>query len=63
MLPSIPNLGNGWTDCAEIWRVVRDQLAVRFTLLWGGVHLHVRTCAPLFRISETVGRTALKFGM
>ena len=33
----------------------------------GGVHLHVRTCAradvPLFRISETAGRIALKFGV
>ena len=33
----------------------------------GGVHLHVRTCAradmPLFRISEMVGRIALKFGV
>ena len=33
----------------------------------GGVHLHVRKCAradvPLFRISETAGRIALKFGV
>ena len=62
-VPPFPYLGNGWTDCAEIWCVVRDPLAMRFTLLRGGVHLHVRTCAPLFRISETAGRIALKFGI
>ena len=25
-----PLIGNGWTDCAEIWYVVRDSLAKRF---------------------------------
>ena len=43
MFPGVSYLGNGWTDCAEIWCVVRDQLAMRFTLPRGGVHLHVRT--------------------
>ena len=47
-----PYLGNGWTDCAEMWCVVRDPLARCFTKVWGGVHLHVLTCAcagvPLF---------------
>ena len=37
------------------------------TEVYGGVHLHVRTCAradvPLSRISETAERIALKFGM
>ena len=56
-------LGNGLMDCAEIWRAVRDQLAMRFKLLRGGMHLHVRTRASLFRISGTAGRIALKFGM
>ena len=46
-----------------IWCVVRDPLAMRLTLLRGGVHLHVRTCTPLFRFSGTAGRIALKFGM
>ena len=63
IFPSVPYLGNGWTDSAEIWKMVRDQLAMHFTLLWGRVHLHVSTCTPIFRISRTVGRTALKFGM
>ena len=27
---------------------------MRCTLLRGGVHLHVRKCAPLFRISENI---------
>ena len=51
-----PYLGNGRMDCAEIWCVVRDSLAKRFTKAYGRVHLHVRTCAPadvpLFRILE-----------
>ena len=29
--PPLPELGNGWTDCAKIWCVVRGQLAMRFT--------------------------------
>ena len=56
-------LENGWTDRAEIWYVVRVQLSWQFTSTRAGVHLHVRTCVPLFRISGTAGRTALKFGI
>ena len=63
MLPSVPYLRNGWTDRAEIWCVVRDPLAMRFTPLRGGVHLRLRTCAPLFRLSGTARRIVLKFGM
>ena len=48
-------LGNDWTHCAEIWYVVRDQLAWQFTQAQGRVHLHVRTCMSLFRISGTAG--------
>ena len=29
-IPS-PYLGNGWTDCTEIWCVVRGPMAMRFT--------------------------------
>ena len=47
--------------------VFRDQAAMHITQVMGGVHLHVRTCAradvPPFRISETAGRIALKFGV
>ena len=39
----LPYLGNGWTDCAEILYVVRDQFARQLTQISGGVHLHVRT--------------------
>ena len=35
-------LGNGWTDCAETWGVVRGPLAMRFTKDEG--YLHERTC-------------------
>ena len=62
-VPNVLYLLNGWTDCAEIWCMVRDELAMRFTPLMGRVHLHVRTCAPLFRISGTAGRIVLKFGV
>ena len=62
-VPPFPYLGNGWTDCAEIWVVVRDSLAWRFTKVNAGVEVHVRTCAPLFRISGAAGRIALKLGL
>ena len=38
-----PYLGNGLTDCAEIWCVVREPLDRRFTEVDGGVQLHVST--------------------
>ena len=48
-----PYLGNDWTDCAEIWYVVTDELARQYTQTKDGVHLHVRTCgcAP-FSVSQ-----------
>ena len=62
-VPPFPHLGSGWTDCAEIWRVVRDPEARLFAKVNGGAQLHVRACAPLFHTSETAGRIELKFGM
>ena len=63
VVPPFPHLGNGWTDCAEIWFVVKDPLAWRFTEVNGGEQVHVLTCLPLFHISGTVGRIALKLGV
>ena len=54
-VPTFMYLGNGWTDCAEIWFVVRDQLAWHFTKVDCGVHVHIRACATLFHISGTAG--------
>ena len=54
-------LGNGWTDSAEIWCVIRNQLSKRFAQVKSGVHLHVSTCIPLFHFSGTAGWIALKF--
>ena len=62
-VPSLSYLGNGWRNCAKIWCVIKDQLPKCFTQVKGGVHLHVCTCVPLFRISGTTGRIALKFGV
>ena len=56
-----PHLGNGWTDCAEIWCVVSDPLARHFIKVNAGVQVHVRTYALLFRISGTAGWIALTF--
>ena len=62
-------LRNGSTDCVQIWYVGWVSLAKCLPQVIGGVHLHVRTCAPLShkcsacRHSETVGPIALKFGM
>ena len=62
-VPPFPHFGNGWTDWAEIWFVIRDPLAWRFTKVNGGVQVRVRTRAAVFRISGTAGRIALKRGM
>ena len=56
-----PYLGKGQTDCAEIWYMVKDQLARQFTQTKDGVHLHVQTC-PVFHISEMALHVALKLG-
>ena len=46
--------GNGWTDCAEIWFVVRHQLAWRFTKIGGtGARAHVRAPCPYLGNSWT----------
>ena len=42
-VPPFPCLGNDWTDCAEIWFVIRDPLAWRFAKINGGVQVHVQT--------------------
>ena len=39
-------LGNSWTDCAELWCVVRDPLVLRFTKVDGSVQVHVPTPFP-----------------
>ena len=57
-----PFLGKGWTDCAEIWCVVRNSPASLLECSWW-VTAARATCAPLFRSSETAGRIALKFSM
>ena len=54
-------LHDGWPGCVKVWRVLRDQLAITFTQVRGGVNLHVRMCIPLFHISQTAGRIAFKF--
>ena len=62
-------LRNGSTDCVQIWYVGWGSLAKWLSQVICGVHLHVRTCAPLShkcsacRSSETVGPIVLKFGM
>ena len=40
---------DGWPDCVQIWRVLRDQLAITFTQVRGGANLHVRTCMLVFQ--------------
>ena len=36
-------------------------LEITFAQVRSGVNLHVRTCAPVFHISQTTGRIAFKF--
>ena len=60
-------LGNGWADCVEIWHALGDPLVTAYTIVTGGMSLHVRTCrgtpTPRFCISETVWPIVFKFGM
>ena len=48
VLTSFSYPANCWTDCAEIWDVVRDPLARRFRYVNGGlpIQVHVRTLFP-----------------
>ena len=62
-------LGNGLVDCVQIWYVGSGSLTKCLPQVMDGVHLHVRTCAPLFHkcspccFSVTAEPIALKFGM
>ena len=40
--------------------MLRDQFEIHVTQVMGGVHVQI---SSLFRISETAGRIALKFGL
>ena len=59
-VPHFPYLRN-CTDWAEIWYVVRNPLYRRFTEVDDGLHLPVRTCAPISRMSRMIERIAPKF--
>ena len=50
---------NGSTDCADIWCVVEDQLALRFAQAVSGSHLHVRTCVLYLNFTTMAGRIVL----
>ena len=48
-----PYLANDWADYVQIWYVARGPLDKRFTQGRDGMHLHLRTCTPLFHTSRT----------
>ena len=60
-------LGNGWTDCVEIWYAIGVPVVAVHAAVMGRVYLHVRTCrdtpTPRFCISETAWPIVFKFGM
>ena len=56
-------LGNGSTDCAQIWYVVSSCSYRCLAQLGRGANTHVRTCTCHFYISGTAAPTALKLGM
>ena len=44
-------LGNGWTDCVEIWYAVGEPLVTAYAVITGGVSLHVRTdCVQIWYV-------------
>ena len=58
-----PDLASGWADCVHVWCLATDPLDKSFLQVRGGMHLYVRTCTPVFHISQTIGRIALKLGV
>ena len=56
-------LAKSLADCVKILYVARDPLDKSFAEVRGGVHLHLRTCTPLFHILQTTGRIVFKFGV
>ena len=56
-------LGNRWADCVEIWHALGDPLVTAFTIVTGGISLHVRTCTPRFCISQTARPIVFKLGV
>ena len=56
-------LGNGWTDCVEIWHALGDPLVTAYAVVTDGVYLHVRTCTPRFCISQTARPIEFNFGV
>ena len=41
---TVPDLKNGWTDCAQIWYTVRDRLVGCRAQVIGGTPAQFRTC-------------------
>ena len=59
-VPRFLYLGNGWTDCAEVWCELMGPGPMHFIGITSGTHC---TRAPLFDISVTTGRFVVKFGV
>ena len=54
-------LGNGWTEWVQIWHTARYNTPANNACPNFEVPMHVRTCTPLFCISETTRPISLKF--
>ena len=50
------HLGNGWKHPAA-----GDTIAMLLSQVMGGIHLYVRTCAPVSQIAKINGRIVLNF--
>ena len=56
----VPDLENGWTDCAQIWYMVRDQLEGSLHKLIGGTPAQFRTCKAHY-LARSVGRPKRRY--
>ena len=57
---TVPDLKNGWTDCAQIWYTVRDRLVGCRALLIGGTPAQFRTCKAHY-LARSVGRPKRRY--
>ena len=56
----VPDLENGWTDCAQIWYTVRDRLVGGLHKLIGVTRAQFRTCKAQY-LARSVGRPKRRY--
>ena len=58
--PPFPYLRNGWTDCAETWRVIRGLLAIHFEQDGGYLLDRMCKCTHIYADLSAAARSSPK---